>query len=144
MSTKEAATQTDPVRFQEDEGFELVGALPARTYGISDERLHRALIAGYRARDFLDGKISTLPTTEAIEVKDRHHVLIRGRDSCDHSGVTTSLRVLRTHTDSSSVSHSFASLTECRIYWSTVQGCRFADNIPPLVDTCSTKGNNGQ
>ena len=144
MSTREIGTQTEPVRFQEDEGFELVGAQPARTYGISDERLHRALIAGYRARDFLDGKISTLPTTEAIELKDRHHVLIRGRDSCGHSGVTTSLKVLRTHTNSNSVSHSFASLTECRIYWSTVQGCRLSDNIPPLVDSCPTTGSNGQ
>ena len=146
MSTSDVGTQTDASWFfVEDEGFVLIETPQTRTYGIPETRLARARLAGYRVRDFLDGEISSLPSSRPLELKDRYHVLVRGCDSCGHSGITTSLKTLRRHTagDAKSISHSFPSLTESRIFWGIVQGTD-SEHIPQLADSCTTAVSDGK
>ena len=94
-----------------------------------EDRVERAKTAGYQFNAFISGNIANIPRTPEITgpgSKNRYHVLIRGKAGCEHLGIYSTLRDLRLHTDSESLTHSFASLAEARAFFHAV----FGEEIP--------------
>lgn len=84
-------------------------------------RIRRAWLAGQWARAVLDGRISTPSRTPQIRVRSRIYVVLRTSSSSTPRCFSSSQsywRCIRTLQDTESISHSFPSETEARVYCS--------------------------